>query len=430
MNELAWTRAGALYLPLMTAVLAALTTRRRPRQFAGLLLSFLWAAVTLLAVQRLNQWAGWWRFPEPGVSFCGMPMELYLGWVVLWGLVPQTTLSTFTTGSAATVMVIVDLVAMPLCGAVVHLGPWWLVGEAAAALVVLTPAISIARWTEDGVHTKTRAAMQIAVAGLLFLFLLPEVVFGMWGGAGWTPLLRMADWEKQAVIETLALLALPGVAAAVEFAERGGGTPIPYDPPKRLVTSGVYRYVANPMQLACSFVMVFWAMVLGSGWLLAGAIMSVVYSAGIARWDERQDLRRRFGADWDSYRSGVQDWLPRLRPYHAGPAAKLYLAAGCGPCSELRSWMEARNPIGLELVDAETLPRGTIRRMRYDPGDGCGPVDGVRAMGRALEHLHVGWALAGAALRLPVVWRGVQLVMDASGLGPRSCDVEVDTLAP
>jgi hypothetical protein len=45
--------------------------------------------------------------------------------------------------------------------------------------------------------------------------------------------------------------------------------------------------------------------------------------------------------------------------------------------------------------------------------------EGVRALGRALEHLHLGWAFAGAVLRLPLVWQSVQLVMDASGLGPR-----------
>ena len=70
-------------------------------------------------------------------------------------------------------------------------------------------------------------------------------------------------------------------------------------------------------------------------------------------------------------------------------------------------------------MDAEMLPSGSIRRMRYEMGDGSGAVDGVRALGRALEHLHLGWAVAGAALRLPGVWWGVQLLMDASGLGPR-----------
>jgi hypothetical protein len=74
----------------------------------------------------------------------------------------------------------------------------------------------------------------------------------------------------------------------------------------------------------------------------------------------------------------------------------------------------------LEIIDAEKLPAGSIRRMRYDPGDASSAVEGVRAMGRALEHLNFAWALAGFSLRLPGVWHGVQLVMDASGLGPRA----------
>ncbi len=147
--------------------------------------------------------------------------------------------------------------------------------------------------------------------------------------------------------------------------------------------------------------------------------MSIVYGAGIAEWDEREDLARRFGEEWKKYRTEVRSWRLRWRPYHSGVSARIYVAATCGPCSEVRAWLEARRPVGLEIVDAEVLAAGSIRRMRYEAGDGGDAVEGVRAMGRALEHLHLGWALAGAALRLPGVWQGVQLVMDASGLGPR-----------
>ena len=80
--------------------------------------------------------------------------------------------------------------------------------------------------------------------------------------------------------------------------------------------------------------------------------------------------------------------------------------------------------MGLQIVDAETLPAKSIRRMRYDPGDGSETVEGLRAMGRAMEHLHLGWAVCGAALRLPVGWRLLQLFLDASGLGPREIAVE------
>jgi hypothetical protein len=229
----------------------------------------------------------------------------------------------------------------------------------------------------------------------------------------------------QISVQALLVLALPGVSAVMEFAQRGRGTPIPYDPPRRLVTSGVYRYCANPMQISCAAVMLLWAALLQNGWLALAAAMAAIYSAGIARWDEAQDLARRFGDPWRNYREEVQDWRIRWRPYHAGPPARIYIASTCGPCSELRAWLERRNPLGLQIVEAETLPAGSIQRMRYLPEDGSSAVEGVRAVGRALEHINFGWTMAGAALRLPGVWHGVQLLMDASGLGPRTlgrCD--------
>jgi len=428
LDQIARTRAAAIYLPLMLALIAALMQRPGRRRLAGILLSFLWAAVGLLALERLNLWAGWWSFPADdgiggGVSFAGIPTELYLGWVVLWGLVPQLALSQVRIPFSVAAMVAADLAAMPACWPVVRLGSRWLVGEAVAVMLVLIPAICIARWTEQDRHLKRRAAMQVATAAGLFLFLVPEMVFGVTfqGATGWSPLLRLHGWQLQALVGAMLLLALPGVSAAMEFAQRGGGTPIPYDPPKGLVTSGIYRYLANPMQLSCFLVMLLWAMLLGSAWLLAAAFMSIVYSAGVARWDEREDLRRRFGPEWVTYRAHVRDWAPGWRPYCAGPAATLYVAAGCPPCREVRRWIEARRPLGLAIVDAETLPQASIRRLRYQWSgpSGTSSVDGLRAMARALEHLDLRWALAGAALRLPGVWWAIQLVMDASGLGPR-----------
>jgi protein-S-isoprenylcysteine O-methyltransferase Ste14 len=254
----------------------------------------------------------------------------------------------------------------------------------------------------------------------LFLYLVPEIVFALRPGAGWSPLLQEASWRRQIGIQVLLLIAVPGVSAAMEFAERGHGTPIPYDPPQRLVTSGMYRYCANPMQMSCTVVMLLWAGMLQNVWLTLAAATSAIYSAGIAQWDEGEDLARRFGNEWREYRASVRNWRVRWRPYHNGPCARIYIAGSCGPCSELRSWLETRGSVGLHFIDAEELPSGSIRRLRYDPADGSATVEGVRAMGRALEHLNFGWAIAGASLRMPGIWQGVQLLMDASGLDPRT----------
>jgi hypothetical protein len=91
----------------------------------------------------------------------------------------------------------------------------------------------------------------------------------------------------------------------------------------------------------------------------------------------------------------------------------------------LRAWFETKSLIGLKVVDAEELAPGSIRRIRYDPGDGSEPVEGIRAVGRALEHIDFRWAFAGFLLRMPGVWQSAQLLMDASGFGPRTLDATV-----
>jgi protein-S-isoprenylcysteine O-methyltransferase Ste14 len=424
MDSVTIVRIATLYLPLSAAVLAALLRPRPPRLFAACLLSLLWTLPALLILQRINLITRWWTFEPARPVLLGMPLELYLGWAMLWGLVPQLTFRRLDLPEVLVLMGALDLWLMPLSRSVLHLREPWLYGEATALGLVLAPALCVARWTLDNTHLRLRATLQIVISGLLFLFFLPEVLFALRPTTGarsaWQPLLQTPGLLRQAAIQSILLLALPGVSAVVEFVQRGLGTPIPYDPPQRLVTSGIYRYCANPMQLSCAVVMLLWAVSLRSPWLVLAACMSTFYSAGVAQWDEHRDLAARFGERWQYYRADVPAWRLRWRPYHAGLPARLYIARTCGPCSEIGQWIERRHPIGLQLIDAETLPQGSILRLRYDPADGTPPVEGLVAFARALEHLNLVWAYCGITLRLPIVHQTFQLLMDASGFGPRT----------
>ncbi len=149
--------------------------------------------------------------------------------------------------------------------------------------------------------------------------------------------------------------------------------------------------------------------------------MAHVYSLGLAGWDEDEDLRRRFGDDWTAYRRGVRAWWPRLRPWQRTdrPAARLFVADSCDMCRQVGEWFQRRGARHLVITPAETHSTGALTRITYEPGDGSRAAVGIEAVGRALEHVHLGWALIGCAMRLPGVRQFVQLVTDASGGEPR-----------
>jgi protein-S-isoprenylcysteine O-methyltransferase Ste14 len=316
----------------------------------------------------------------------------------------------------------IDLILMPACSPVIALSHRWLIGELVGLALVLAPGQLFARWTLNDTHLKWRAVLHVLSAGGVFLFLLPEMVFAIRPGKQWNTLFFEPAWLLSLEFQAIALLGVIGVSAVQEFATRGGGTPIPYDPPKQLVVSGLYRYTSNPMQLSCALVMTAWGGALRNFWLAATGIMSFLYSFGLAAWDEGEDMKFRFGEPWEQYRNNVKAWRPRFKPWHAPdrPLARLYVAETCGPCSEVRRWFESQGAIAMQIVAAEDHPTQDLQRMTYDPMDGSDIDQGVVAFGRALEHIHLGWAFAGAVLRLPGIKHIVEILLDASGLGPRT----------
>src|SRR6516162_1771891 len=82
-------RILVLYVPIVLCAIAWLLRKPRIRTIAAPLLSLLWTLPTLLILQRLNLYYHWWSFDTQTPCFLGMPVALYLGWAVFWGLLPQ-----------------------------------------------------------------------------------------------------------------------------------------------------------------------------------------------------------------------------------------------------------------------------------------------------------------------------------------------------
>ena len=117
----------------------------------------------------------------------------------------------------------------------------------------------------------------------------------------------------------VAIGAVIGLPCVWEFAWRGLGTPAPFDPPRRLVISGPYRFVRNPMYVGMGIALIGEAIVFPYiTWLMLALVVSLwaVVSVFIIEYEE-PTLRRMFGADYEAYFREVHRWIPRLRPWYS-----------------------------------------------------------------------------------------------------------------
>lgn len=412
-------RATGLYLAIVLVTLAWLWTRPSRRLAGAALVAACWTMPTLLALHILATSRGWWRFDATGGTLMELPVDLYIAWALLWGAFPALVLRGVPLPFLATGAFAADLVLMPAAAPVIRLGERWLLGEGLALAAVLVPAQLLARWTADERQLPARAALQALTFAGLVGFGAPAIAFDMTGRA-WPLPDRAPLWMWSVAIQATALPALLGLTAVQEFVTRGGGTPVPLDPPRRLVTSGIYAYLRNPMQTSGALLLAVLGYTLGHGWLAAGGIVAVAFALGLGALSEDDDLTRRFGLAWTSYRLHVPRFLPRWRPWRQpGLApARLYVAVTCGPCQDVRRWIERRTPSGLDVLAAEAHPTRALTRITYEDTDGYS-AEGVAAIARALEHLHFLWAVVGCALRLPGVDQIVQILVDAAGGQPR-----------
>lgn len=95
----------------------------------------------------------------------------------------------------------------------------------------------------------------------------------------------------------------------------GEGTIAPWAPTLKLVTSGLYAYVRNPMMIGAVLFLMGEAMFFGSAEILVWSFFFFLLNTFYFKFIEEPALEERFGEEYREYKKNVPMWSPRSKPW-------------------------------------------------------------------------------------------------------------------
>ncbi len=146
-----------------------------------------------------------------------------------------------------------------------------------------------------------------AFIGFVLIFLPARIL-------SWSGMVRPSAFEAPQILG--AVIGCAGAAVALwcvfTFALIGKGTPAPFDPPRRLVVRGPYRYVRNPMYIGAALALAGAALFYQSLPLLGYVVLFLLVTHLFVLTYEEPTLRRSFGPEYEAYCRRVRRWWPRF----------------------------------------------------------------------------------------------------------------------
>lgn len=358
----------------------------------GGLFAFLYGVPMVFVTHALALHLGWWRYGWDALMVNGIPADILIGGAVLFG--PGLY---FAFPNTRPLMICLPII-VGLHGTVfssleplVYAGPYWFWGVAFVFLFAHLPAIYLAKWTAEGRNLPLRCALLAIMTGGMIFAIVPSLIMQAMGGS-WDLLARPV-WVLVVTLVALGLVSTIGLSANQSLCLQGDGTPIPLDPTKRLVTTGIYAYVSNPMQLSAALGFLVLGVFLMNVWIIAAALMAWVFVQGMVRWHHRHDLLKRFPTGWPEYKQNVPEWLPRWTPWIKGEAT-LHLRQDHGVL-----WKLLTHAKGLQV-----LP--TSGQATYENTENLAGFRGASAVLVALTHINFAWMIFAAGLLLPLLALG------------------------
>ncbi len=306
---------------------------------------------------------GSWVYHDLPFSVAGVPIDLHLDWSLLWGC-GLVWLADRWPGANATgkqIWAYISLwtaltVAFDVMVAewMIFLADfqwyWWIVD-----LLFLFVVQGVTLWIYWSIGMKkgsysslaclrvippyTRAVIYLSFFIPLFFLYLPSSLLDLASYFGLSQ--GVQGWLAGAAAVAFVATSMGGWAV-YEFATKGEGTPIPWDPPHHLVRTGPYAFVSNPMQLSgvlMSIALVIWK----PSWVLATYSLNMIITSALLFSEiEHVRLQEKFGQAFRGYRtiqaSWRVRWLPRV-PIEQRPV--VLFDDECGLCLRLVRFLVA-----------------------------------------------------------------------------------------
>lgn len=396
-RELLWLLRWLLLLgPMGAALLIGFRIRADRRKLVGGLFSLLYGLGLIFVTHQLAIAVGWWRYGGDVLMFMGLPADIWIGGALLFGPVLYFAFPNVTP-FWLTLPIVIGLhgTIFSSLKPLVWAGEDWFAGVLLVFLVAHIPAICLARWTARDEQLALRATLLAIGYGFLAFGVLPSLIMqSLWGS--WDLAARPL-WLLALCVPPFLICMVIGLSAVQSFAVHGQGTAIPLDPTKRLVSTGLFAYMTNPMQLCTAAAWIVMGVALANPWVASASIMAWIFVEGMVRWHHRHDLLVRFPEGWPTYRENVPEWVPRWTPWVPQPA-RLYYNSSERSQARLAAWLEKRVPTGIEIL-AEPERGDLVYRSPQE----AVTFTGAAAAAKALTHINFAYALAGAAMLLVIL---------------------------
>jgi protein-S-isoprenylcysteine O-methyltransferase Ste14 len=161
-----------------------------------------------------------------------------------------------------------------------------------------------------------------------------SILFTVFGGPGivlvylplWITHFRLPQaqplWQLVLAYALIVAGLVPLLASMLRFIYAGRGTAMPAVPTERLVVSGFYRYVRNPMYVGVLTALAGEALLFSSRDIGIEALLVWLGTCLFIVFYEEPKLASTFPVEYPIYKRNVPRWLPRLTPWRgdaAGP---------------------------------------------------------------------------------------------------------------